>query len=55
MRKDQLFDIFLTLGLMATSTYLGYLWGTNRMADAYGEVMSAEAIMYLAELDSRKE
>lgn len=53
MTKDQVFDIFLTLGLMAASTYLGYVWGTTRMANAYGEAMSVEALMYLAAKDSQ--
>lgn len=52
MKKQQVFDLFLTLGLMAASTYLGYVLGTRRMADAYGEAMSAEALMYLAAKDS---
>lgn len=52
MKKDAVLDLFLTLGLMTASTYLGYVLGTRRMADAYGEAMSAEAIMYLAAKDS---
>lgn len=53
MDKDQVIDIVFTLGLMACATYLGYVWGTSRMAKAYGEAMSAEALMYLAAKDSQ--
>lgn len=31
--------------------YAGYLWGTRNMISIYGDVMSAEAIAYLAALD----
>lgn len=53
MTKDQIFDMLLTLGLMSAATYLGYVWGTTRMAKAYGEALSAEALMYLAAKDSQ--
>ena len=52
MKKQQVFDMFITLGLMAATTYLGYVWGTTRMTNAYGEALSAEALMYLAAKDS---
>jgi hypothetical protein len=34
--------------------YAGYLWGTYSMAQAYGEAMSAEAILYLAAKEEGK-
>lgn len=34
--------------------YAGYLLGTHRMAEAYGEAMGAEALMYLAAKDSQE-
>ena len=53
MTKNQVFDMLFTLGLMSAATYLGYVWGTTRMAKAYGEAMSAETLMYLAAKDSQ--
>lgn len=47
MHQRDIFNLGLTIGLMVASAYIGYLWGTHRMALAYGEAMSAEAIMYL--------
>lgn len=42
---------FMTAGIFF---YAGYMHGTRRMVETYGEVMSAEALMYLAAKDSNE-
>lgn len=55
MPKDQLARLVFTGLVGGIMFYSGYLWGTHRMSLAYGEVMSAEAIMYLAALDAEND
>ena len=49
--------MYSALALLAFGTgcyYLGYRHGTSRMFQAYGEVITAETIMYLVEMDIKK-
>lgn len=52
MDADNILKSFVPYVAAGIIFYLGYKWGTCRMAIAYGEVMSAEAILYLAAMDS---
>lgn len=50
MKKEN--QIALTIGLMLFAYGMGVLSSRRQMYQAYGDVMSAEALMYLAHRDN---
>ena len=55
MDKMKYLKLLLALAGSGIMFYSGYLYGTRSIRNAYGEVMSAEAIMYLAAKESQNE
>lgn len=51
MDHEKAVTALVTILFGSACLYLGYIWGTHRMAAAYGEAISAEAIMYLVQRD----
>lgn len=44
--------ILIAVGLLIGTYFIGYRTGTAHMYRVYGDVMSAEALMYLAHKDN---